>query len=299
MVLCYTTLENRLVSLKVEAPITLSARIRQTDAEPVQPRARGSVVLGVKADGAHSRIEGLRQSGSLKCLFPRRDVAGIEAVLVNTSGGITGGDRFSVEAKAGSGTALTLTTQAAERAYRAQPGETGGLATRIEVAESARVNWLPQETILFDGAALERSLTVELAPGASALICEPLVFGRLAMGEQVKAARFHDRIDIRRDGKPLYLDAMRLSGDIAAQLDRPHTAAGARAMASLILVAPDAEARLEKVRAMLPPTGGASLIQNDVLALRLLAPDSHVLRQSLIPILTLLTQEDLPRCWMI
>lgn len=281
------------------APITFPAAISHGTAQPVQPRARGAVALAVKPGGGRSRIDGLRQAGSLKCLFPRADGAGLEAVLVNTAGGITGGDRFDIDAAAGPDTALTLTTQAAERAYRAAPGETGRLTTRLTVAAGARLNWLPQETILFDGSALERSLAVELAPGAEALICEPLVFGRLAMGEAVRAARFRDRVEITRAGAPLYLDAVDLAGDLAAHLDRPHVAAGARAMAALVFVSPTAEARLGALRAWLPPSAGASLIGDDVLALRLLADDSHALRQSLVPVLTSLLPETLPRCWMI
>lgn len=283
----------------MEARITYAARNVESETRPRQPRARGAVSLSVKQVGGHSRIDRLRQSGSLKCLFPRQNSRSLEAVLINTAGGITGGDDFLVEARAGPGTTLSLTTQTAERAYRSLPGERGGLATRIEVAEGARVNWLPQETILFNGSAFQRSLTIDLAPGATALYCESLIFGRLAMGESITSALFHDRTEIRRSGAPLYLDALRLSGDIAAQMDRPHTAAGARAMATVVLISPKAERHLRPLRRLLPPTGGASLLGEDVIALRLLACDSHLLRQSLIPVLTLLLQEDLPRCWMI
>lgn len=220
-------------------------------------------------------------------------------MLINTAGGVTGGDRFDVAARVEPGAALTLTTQAAERAYAAQDGDVGRVATRLDIAAGARMHWIPQETILFDRSALHRRLTVTLAAGATALLAEPLVFGRTAMGEELRAARFHDRIEIRRAGAPLYLDAMRLTGDIAARLDRSHTGAGARAMVSLVYVAPDAEARLAAIRAMLPRTGGASLIGADVLALRLLATDSFELRRVLIPILTRLTGGDLPKAWMI
>jgi urease accessory protein len=130
-------------------------------------------------------------------------------------------------------------------------------------------------------------------------VAEPLIFGRAAMGEEVRKGHFHDRIEIRQGGRPLYRDAMRLDGDIAARLDRPHTANGARALASLVYVAPDSEAQLAAVRSALPATGGASLIGDDVLALRLLAGDGFELRRGLIPILTRLTGGDLPKPWMI
>ncbi len=255
------------------------------------------------ADGdGPDRLGRLRQSGSLKCLFPRRDRAGLEAVLVNTAGGITGGDRFEIAAQVGAGARLILTSQTAERAYAAQPGEVGRLVTRLDVGPGGRLDWIPQETILFDTSALSRRLTVTLAPGATTLVAEPLIFGRTAMGEEVRKGQFHDRIEIRRDGRPLYRDAMRLDGDIAARLDRPHAGGGARALASVVYVAPDAEAQLAAVRRALPGTGGASLIGDDVLALRLLAGDGFELRRSLIPILTRLMSTsggDLPKPWMI
>lgn len=223
----------------------------------------------------------------------------MQAVLLNCAGGVTGGDRFSLAARAETGSTLTLTTQAAERIYRALPGEQGRIESRLDVAEGARVNWLPQETILFDGCSLERSLTVELQEGAALLLTEPLVFGRLEMGETVTSAHVLDRIEVRRAGIPIYLDRIRLAADVQAQLDRPGVAGGARAMASLVYVAPDAEARLATLRRSLPRHAGASLIHEDVLAMRLLSRDSNELRSRLVPVLNHLSHGGLPRCWSI
>lgn len=281
-----------------DAPITLTTDITHQVAQPVQPRAVGAINLSVKQTDRGAMLDGLRQSGSLKCLFPRRSGAALEAVLVNTAGGITGGDTFTIKGRVGANGALTLTTQAAERAYRAKAGETGRLQTRITVERGARLNWVPQETILFQSCALSRCLEIELAPTASALVVEPLIFGRTAMGETVTDGQFDDRITLRRGGAPLYLDAMRFDGDMQARLDRPNVAAGARAIATLVYVAPDAQGHLTPLRKLLPKRGGASLIGDDVLVLRLLADDSYGLRQNLIPILNHLTDHHLPRCWM-
>lgn len=263
-----------------------------------QPRAKGQVRLSTKAVGGRSVLDDLRQSGSLKLLFPRTD-GPLQGVLVNTAGGVTGGDAFSTDIAVSAGTALTLTTQAAERAYRAQKGQTGTISTCLEIGDGARLNWLPQETILFEGCSVQRRLSVDLAATAALTLVEPLVFGRTAMGEAVRQAFFSDRIDIRRAGAPLYLDAFRFDGDLTAHLAGANTGAGAGAMVTLIHVSDQAEAHLDSVRQLLPETGGASLIRPDVLVLRALASDSFVLRHSLIPILTHLTGEDLPRPWMI
>lgn len=262
-------------------------------------RARGDVRLSTKSLGARTVIDGLRQAGSLKVLFPRQTGDAMTGVLVNTAGGVTGGDRFCLSVTAQDQSEVTLTTQAAERAYRAMPLQSGYITTHLNVASGARMNWLPQETILFEGANLDRKITVSLADKARFLFCEPLVFGRAAMGEHVHSARLEDRVDLRRDGSPLYYDKLRLQGDVFEHLARRNIAAGAGAMVTVLFVSPDAETQLDPVRALLPDTGGASLLRPDLLVVRALATDSFALRQTLIPILTRLSGTALPRPWMI
>jgi urease accessory protein len=255
------------------------------------------VSLSVKPASGGTALDRLRMSGSLKCLFPRRTGPAVDAVLINTAGGITGGDRFEVAAEAAPDTALTITTQAAERAYRAQPGEIGHLTTALRLGRNARLHWLPQETILFNGSALNRQLRADLAPGASLLLAEPLIFGRTEMGEVMTDARFRDCIDIRRDGHPLFLDRTAFSDDVAGHLDRPHVADGARAMALIVYVAAEAGLGLDRLRALLPDTAGASLIGPDVVVARFLAADGYALRKTLLPALTFLSDAELPKCW--
>ena len=281
-----------------ETAINQSITMDLPDSLPAQPRAIGSAMVRVRGmAGGVTRIADLRQAGSLKLVFPRSFRPAAEAILVNTAGGITGGDRFSIAADLGPGSHLAITTQAAERAYRAQPGETGRIDTRLTVAEGARLDWLPQELILFDRAALRRSLDITLAPTARLLLVEPVVFGRAAMSEVLQDIRFHDRIRVWRDGRPLYADGMILKGDASAHLQSAAVAAGAGAMASLVYVAPDAAAQLGAVRALLPETAGASLLAPDTLVLRQLAPDSLALRRHLIPVLDRLTGNTLPTSW--
>lgn len=244
-------------------------------------------------------LQTLRQSGSSRALFPRTRGPGFDAVLINTAGGVTGGDRFQTEINAQPDTKLTITTQAAERAYRAATGETGTICNHVTIGAGARANWLPQETILFQGCAVQRSLRIEMAADAALLMVEPLVFGRKAMGETLTDAHFDDKIEIYRKGQPAYVDMINLRGDISAQLGRPHVGAGAGAMVSLVFVDKDAGASLAIVRDMIGETGGASMIDDDFLVLRLLAADSYLLRKTLIPILNFLTNDTLPRCWMI
>ncbi|WP_226621856.1 urease accessory protein UreD [Alloyangia pacifica] len=266
-------------------------------------RARGRARLAARRRGAASVIGDLHMSGSSKLLFPR-GLEALQAVYLNSSGGVTGGDAFDIDATAREGAHLALTTQAAERVYRALPGETGRVDTRLTLEAGARLDWLPQETILFEGAALDRRLSVEMAQDARLLLCEPLIFGRAAMGETVTDLRHADRIDITRNGKRVWSDRLRLSGDAAACLADPAIAEGAQAMASVVLAAPGAAAQVEALRGMLPDgdgvfLGGVSALDPDLLVLRMLAIDGFELRRHLCPILRRLSGAELPRPWMI
>ncbi|MEE4189404.1 MAG: urease accessory protein UreD [Roseobacter sp.] len=261
-----------------------------------QPRAIGRASVSSKTGADGNAIDTLRQSGALKLLFPR-STGPLEVVSINTSGGVTGGDDFTLHCTAGKGSCLSITTQAAERAYRAQSGQTGHVDTVLRVEDGGTLWWLPQETILYDGCAFHRRLSVHLAPKARFLMVEPILFGRRAMGEDACSLQFRDRVDIRRGGLPLYRDGITLGGAVGTQLDRPAAGAGARAMASLVYVNGKAESRLEQVRTHLGPAGGASLLQPDVMVLRLLAEDGFDLRRALMPVLDLLTENTLPKSW--
>ncbi|WP_074257538.1 urease accessory protein UreD [Vannielia litorea] len=260
-----------------------------------QPRAEGAARVSARTGG---RIGALRMSGALKLLFPRSRGT-VQAMVVNSAGGITGGDRFRLEAEAEAGAALSVTTQACERAYRAQPGEVGEIAVRLKAGAGAVLHWLPQETILFQACALRRRLRVELEDDARLLLCEPVVFGRTAMGEVLTEGLFSDRVEIFREDERLFTDATRLEGDIAAQLAGPATGAGSRAMALVVHVGGDAEHQRDALRAALPESAlaGASLIAQDVMVARFLAPDGFALRQLLMPALDRLSGNTLPRSW--
>ncbi len=274
----------------------MTAHLPITPDTNAPPRARGTIRLATKVGPRGTVIDDLYQQGAAKAVFPRAD-KGMTAVLLNTSGGVTGGDRFDYAATAGPGTHLTLTTQACERAYRALPGEVGRVETTLHVADQATLWWLPQETLLFEACNFARRLTCDLAPTARALIVEPICFGRLAMGEDSMHGAVSDRISITRAGAPLVLDAWAMSGDLGAQLSGAATGGGARAMVSLTYVAPDAEGHLETLRTLVEPAGGASLLTDDTLVLRLLAPSGYALRQRLLPVLDHLTGGHMPLCW--
>ncbi len=269
---------------------------------PSLQRAKGRARITVGTTGDKTRLADLYQDGCAKVRLPKvygpaNQDPGVEAVLLNTAGGLTGGDVYATEAEAGDGSHLTLTTQACERVYRAADG-IARVETRLTAGPGAHLNWLPQETILFDGGALDRALHVDLAEDASFLAVEALALGRLASGETVSAGTFRDTWRVRRDGKLIYADAARLMGDIDGIAAGPATLAGMKAMATVVYAAPDAEARLETARAALDDlaTAGASALPG-VLVCRLVAPDTQTLRKTLVPLLAALAGRDLPRVW--
>ena len=262
------------------------------------PRTEGTVRLGITGRGAASRIGELHQAGAARVRFPRPSAAGIEAVFINTAGGLTGGDRLDIAVALAEGSLALLAGAAAEKIYRARDEEAAEIRVALTLAAGARGVWLPQPTILFDGARLERRTSVALASDASLLALEIVVFGRGAMGEELATGAVADGWRVRRAGELVFADTLRLEGGIAgkhgkAMLD------GARAAALLIYAAPDAGARLPEATARvaaLSGTAGASAV-NGLLLVRALAGDALLLRRDMGALVEWLSARPLPRVW--
>jgi urease accessory protein len=268
--------------------------------EPVRlQRAFGELAVSLKQRGKCSVLDELRQVGCLKARFPRPDdAAWLHLVTLNTSGGVAGGDVLNVAIAVGAEARATIASQAAERFYRALPGSAASsVRTRIAVANGGAAEWLPQETILFDRCAVRRHLRVEIAEDAWFLGVESLVFGRAAMGEVVEQAALRDVIEVWRGGHLLLHDAIRLEGEVAATLQRSAIADGARAVATIVHVAPDAEARLDSVRAASPECNASAW--DGMLIVRMLAASGASLRGAVIAVLAVLREgRPLPRVWL-
>jgi urease accessory protein len=262
-------------------------------------RTEGAVRLGfVRAEG-QTAVASLRQSGAARVRFPKPGAGNDpEAVLLNMAGGLTGGDRIDVEVDLAARSAATVTSAASEKIYRALDGE-AEVTVRLELDDGARLAWLPQPTILFDNARLDRRTDVAIAGSASFLAVETLVFGRSAMGEDVRHGAVRDSWRVRRDGRLVFADTFRVEGAVAGALDRGATLDGARAVAMLLWAAPKAETRLEEVRELLqetPCAAGASS-WNALLVVRLAARDGQALLAALVPLIARLTGRPVPRVW--
>lgn len=242
----------------------------------------------------------LAQSGSAKAMLPRVATGVPEIVFLNTSGGLASGDRLSFSALLRGNARAVATTQTAERAYRAE-----GIAARAEVhlhaGENGWIDWIPQETILFDGAGLDRDTQVDLAPGAGCLLLEMIVLGRLAMGESLCRLRLRDRRVVRRAGRVVHHDAMVLDDRTLPRLAGPALLDGARAVATLAMIASHAPDLLDRARALLDEPGvtGAASALPGRLVIRLLARDDWPLRRQVNRLLAALRPDPLPRVWQV
>ncbi len=264
---------------------------------PTHARARGEIRAEFQAIGARTEAARLFESGGLRMRFPTTP-RGCEGVIVNTGGGIAGGDQANIDVSVGEGADVTLTTQSAEKIYRAQ-NDSAEVALSIRAEAGARVEWLPQETIIFDGARLSRRVDIDLDSRASLLLVESVIFGRVAMGELRIEGSFRDRWRVRRDRGLIFAEDVRLDGDVTGVLDRPAVGRGARATATLLHVAPDAEEMIDPIRAALadaPCEWGASA-WNGMAVARLLSPSPEQLRAAILTVLRALRGRDAPRVW--
>ena len=221
--------------------------------------------------------------------------------MLNTSGGVAGGDRLSLTLGVGPGAAACFASQAAERFYRALPADPPShVRTTLRIDAGATAEWLPQESILFDRCALDRRLDITMAGGARFIGVESLVFGRALMGENVTSARLSDTIRIRRGGGLILHEAIRLNGPLAAMLARPAIGAGMRAVATIIYVADDVDIRRDTLREAWTDaaTDCAASAWNGMLLARVAAPDSAALRATIVAGLECLRDgRALPRVW--
>lgn len=263
-------------------------------------RARGHGALTtVQRDGA-TRLARLYQDGCGKIRLPRTHSSALEAVLINTAGGLTGGDHMQWSAQVAAAGHMVLTTQACERIYRSIGGP-AVVQTRLGVAPDAHLDWLPQETILFAGSQLDRRIEIELAEGASLTAVEAILLGRDAMGETAIDARLRDNWRVRRNGRLIHAEATLLGGTLAER-NGLSLLAGRRAFATLLHIAPDAEQcarRLAHIRNLLPEDHRIAASANgERLVIRALAQSGLALRRLIVPILAHLSGAGtLPRLW--
>lgn len=264
---------------------------------PGQQRSLGEGRFSASLKDGRTRVGTLFQSGCAKLRIPApHGSPALEAVMINTSGGMTGGDSLAWRFEAGAGAEVTVTTQACEKIYKS----TGGTAQTnvvLEAGEGARLWWLPQETILFHDCDYTRTIDADVAEGAEAVFVESFIFGRSAMGERLRSGRLRDRWRLRSAGRLVHAEDLVLAGDIEARLAAGATANGCAALATIVILSTGAEAKVDGLRKIIGSHGGVSALE-DKLVGRLVAKDGYALRRCLTGAVAFLRGgNDVPRVW--
>ncbi|MBX2878294.1 MAG: urease accessory protein UreD [Granulosicoccus sp.] len=260
------------------------------------------------ATDSHQRstLDKLYQQGSARIRLPAQSPDRVEAVLLNTAGGLTGDDRIRWEGHAARGSRLTITTAACEKIYRSH-GPAAWQQTDLTIDSQARLCWLPQECIVFDGARLNRTLNVNIHPKGRCLLVESFVFGRQAMQESFDNIQIHDRWRVYRDEQLLHAEDFRI--DTTGTIDAQHRGIMRQfsAMSTVVLLDDQPEewffmmkARVDELPKDCQHHAVGATVLPGRLVVRMLATDSFNLRLLLIPCIELLNpNEPIPTVWRV
>lgn len=282
---------------------------RETSPSPAQcaaetgdmQRAVGRAALGLSSTGGKQRLTELQQAGCLKLMLPRNHRTIPDVVLINTAGGLTGGDRLSFSAQLDGAAQARIATQTAERIYRRLGSSQAQVDIQFRLDQGGRLDWLPQETIIYDRASIHRRLDVDLAADSSFLCVEPIILGRRAMGEVVSELDLYDRWRIRRQGELIFADGLRLH-DVPA-LQQAAALGSHTCIATMLFVDPCAEDKasmlrplIERQKASPVMTSGLSA-WNGMALMRLLSRDAQAMRRALLQVIQAIRSADPPRVW--
>jgi urease accessory protein len=271
--------------------------------EPVSPfgarvpsRVDAAVLLDVAPTPSGSRLRSLAERGGFRARVTGGDDT-CEVYLVNPSGGLAGGDRLELSARVAAGGRLIVSTASAERVYRSCGPDTR-VDCRLTAGPGATLEWLPQQTILYEASRYRRNVAIEADPSARVTVLETFTLGRIARGERLEDVVMRDDWRVRRAGRLLFAEALRVVGPASRLFERAAIGAGALAAATLVHVAPDATSELERIRACLGNSVpcGASALDGLVVA-RWLAPQPMTLLAALKSFLERFRGRPGPRGW--
>jgi urease accessory protein len=279
-----------------------SRRAFPSDQRGASWAVKSSGKLHLEFGHKHSRTVLVKddQSGCLRARsLVRTSADPATVVLINTAGGLTGGDRIEQSIHWQAGSEATTTTPAAEKIYRSNGGDSV-VRTNLRVGSGAIAEWLPQETILFDGSRLDRVLDIDLALDGHLIACDSTIFGRIARNESLSSAYLRDRLRVRRDGKPVLFDGIKVDGSIDDWLAKPWAGHGFRASGTIIVACGQPDVCLTAVRQCLEAAkglAGATLVRG-LIHIRFLAADDADLRHDLSAVLLIVRHgRPLPRNW--
>ena len=263
-----------------------------------QPLERATGTLKATIIGSGNRIGELYQKGSSRLFFPKNFSKTMECVLINTAGGITGGDKFKCSIKASEESSILVTTQASEKVYRAINGS-AEVETQLSISKNSKLVWLPQDTILFSESNLSRKIIIHIEDGAEFLAFDQIVLGRSAMGENIVKSNLHDNWKIYYRNKLIYFDQSGWKNNV------PLNCAGLkniRSYASFFYVGPKVEAyeqKLKNIKQVIKNVYLGSSLRNDCLLVRMFGSDAKAIKDRAIHLLRDIWQLDIPNVWKV
>ena len=258
-------------------------------------RAHGQIALSLCGD----KLEELYQLGCAKLMLPKTYGEMTEAVMLNTAGGITGGDSLIVKIQVENG-AVVATTQTAERLYRSIT-EPAKIEITLRAYNAATLHWLPQETIIFDGAELDRTVCLDMSADSKCLLAETIVMGREAMGEDIRGCHFTDNWRLYREGQLFHAESLRLTERVAEIMAAPAGGNGARLLSTILYVGFDAEQMAGLLSSVVETCSSKCAVScwNDRLVIRLMSPHPRFARADIKELLCALSGQPLPRVWQV
>jgi urease accessory protein len=253
---------------------------------PPAVRVGARLRLGLAHLDGQSRLTERHEAGAFRFRFPRAHGRPPEAVLVNVAGGLAGGDCVSIELRLGPGAELTLTSATAERIYRSD-GSPTRLSNKLEIGPDARMLWLPQETILFEQAAIERQFEIDLAATGQLVLGEMLYFGRVASGETFTCGAVRDRWRLRREGRLAFAEDLRLDLAGGMALRDPVALGEHVALGTLLLALDEPQDLLSAIRDIVAEEPGLEIgttLIDGLVLLRAAGKDAALLRRRLLQV---------------
>ena len=268
------------------------------DAALAPVRVTGGINASFVRDGAKTVVASIAERGGYRLARPSTFAPHLEALQVNTGGGIAGGDMIETRYELGPGADVAHTTSSAERVYRSA-GAPARLDIRLTLAPAARLDWLPQQTILYAGAHVQRRIEVHAAADSRLVMVEITAFGRPHSREGLSPVDFNDQWRVHRGGRLVYAEAVRLSGELGETLARPAVAGGGRASALILLLGKDASELVEPLRRALDRSACETGVStwDGLLAARAIARQPGDLIAALARAIPLLSGRALPRVW--
>jgi len=263
-------------------------------------RSHGAARLAFANRNNRNSIVERYASAPVRILTPSVQGGIPEAVLANTSGGIAGGDTSHIDILVAQNAQALVTGQAAEKIYRSidMPAS---IRTVIKIEDGSTLEYLPQESILFDGAKLNRAVNISLGARSCLLLSEMFVLGRWAMNEDFTRGIFLDRWSIDVAGQPIWREGLRVEGGLSS-LSSSLGFANARALATIFYAGANAAEVLGLARDVIGPMGGATIVRG-MLVVRMLGNEAGMLKQQLSEIISIIRAAalgrpaEVPRVW--